>query len=268
MTTSISNTNQETCVICQEDYQEEKIFDVTKVVELACHHFYHIGCIAQSLRHQENGQRDLTCCYCTQKVALSTRSVHAFANQEVFQERLEEIREEYNYDDEVIEAVSAVADLNTSLNALSISFPLNSDDAIANQENAKKLTNAIFDLVIKNEMIKEDLKVTVLRILSAMVLGTRALRSVYDEARSWKSIPFEHWPRKIKEEGVLVRYEDEDIRIRISANQLKKVVDKIFVDALVSHYRKKAENFLQSARSWAPWILGGAAVTVLAAKKL
>ncbi|QZA59384.1 hypothetical protein [Candidatus Rhabdochlamydia porcellionis] len=56
--------------------------------------------------------------------------------------------------------------------------------------------------------------------------------------------------------------------IRISANHLKKVVDKIFVDALADHYHKKANNFLQSARSWTPWILGGVVAVILAKKAL
>lgn len=244
MTVSVSNTTQEICVICHEDYQGKGIPDVTKAVELACHHFYHIGCIAQSLRYQEKEQRDLTCCYCNQKIALSARAANAFANQEIFQERLEEIRGDYNYDGEIIEAISVVSDLYNSLHNLSNSFPLDSNDVIANQENAKKLTSAISDLVIKNEMIKENLKTTVLQILSAMILGTRALRSVDGEARNWESIPFENWPNKVKQEGVLVRYEDEDIRIRISANHLKKVVDKIFMDALVDPYHKKTNNIL------------------------
>ena len=147
-------------------------------------------------------------------------------------------------------------------------------DAVANQmkgeEQEPGFAQAVSDLVIKNEMIREDLKATVLRILSTMIIGDRALRTVDDEAERWGGIPFENWPDKIKEEGVLVRYKYEGTRMRIPANHFKKVVNKIFVDAVASHYHKKAENFLQSARSCAQWILGGVAVAVavVVAKKL
>ena len=40
MSASVSNTTQEMCVICYEDYQGKEISNVNKVVELACHHFY------------------------------------------------------------------------------------------------------------------------------------------------------------------------------------------------------------------------------------
>lgn len=76
-----------------------------------------------------------------------------------------------------------------------------------------------------------------------------------------------NWPDKIKKNGVLVRYKDEDIVMRISENHLKKVVNKISTDASLNHCHKEAENILQPVRSWAPWvILGGAAVAVLAVK--
>jgi hypothetical protein len=268
MSASVSNTTQEMCVICYEDYQGKEISNVNKVVELACHHFYHIGCISESLIYQENGQRKLSCCYCTQEVAPSARAANAFANQEVFQARLEEIKEDYDYDNEVMESVSFVADLCNQLHDLSNSFPTQSNDAIANQENGKKLTNAIGELVIENKTIKEDLKSTVLQVLAAMITGDRALRSVDDEAKRWRSVPFENWPEKIKEKGVLVRYEYEGTRMRIPANHLKKRVDKIVVDALVSHYQQKAKDFSQSVRFWAPKVLGVVVVATLVKKAL
>ncbi|QZA59385.1 hypothetical protein [Candidatus Rhabdochlamydia porcellionis] len=196
MTVSISNTTQETCAICHEDYQGKEISDVTKIVELACHHFYHIGCIAQSLRYQENEQRDLACCYCNQKVALSARAANIFANQEIFQERLEEIREDYNYDGEVVEAISVLSSLYISLHDLSNSFK------VEGEGRRPDFSQAIGDLIIKNVEIKENLKATVLHILAAMLTGDQALRSVDGEAKRWRNIPFENWPDKIKQKGV------------------------------------------------------------------
>ena len=273
MVTPILNSTQETCAICYKDYQDKEISDVTKVVELACRHFYHIDCISQSLICQEKGQRKLTCCYCNQVVAPLAQGANAFENQEVFQERLEEIRKDYDYDNEVIEAVSIVATLYTPLHDLSNAVPMESHDAGANQaegeEQKPDFSQAVANLVIENETIKEDLKRIVIQILGTMMTGDRALRTVDGEAERWRGIPIENWPDKIKQEGVLVRYAAyEGTRMRIPANHLKKVADKIFADALMNHYHQKAENFLQSVRFWAPKVLGGVAVAVLAKKAL
>lgn len=53
MTTPILNITQKICTLCDKEYQKKEISDVAKVVELACHHFYHIGCLSQALRDQE-----------------------------------------------------------------------------------------------------------------------------------------------------------------------------------------------------------------------
>lgn len=156
MAAPISNTTQQTCAICHEDYQGKEISDVTKVVELACHHFYHIGCIAQSLRYQENGQRDMSCCYCNQKVASPAWAINVFAHQEIFQKRLEEIKKDYDYDNEVIAAASIVDCLYTSLHVLSNTVLMESHDAVAirwRRRTDLKFLSAIGDLVIKSEMI-------------------------------------------------------------------------------------------------------------------
>ncbi|MEK7340096.1 MAG: hypothetical protein AABZ92_05220 [Verrucomicrobiota bacterium] len=268
MATPVLNSTQETCAICHKDYQDKEISDVSRVVELACRHFCHIGCISKSLRDQENGQRGLT--HCNQKFTSSARAANVFTGQEIFQARLEEIGEDYDYDNEVMESVSVIADLYDSLHDLSNSFSMEPNDAVVNQAEEEELgfPKAVANLVIENKAINEDLKPTVLQILAVMVAGDRALRTVDGEAERWKNVSFENWPDKIKQEGVLVRYKDEDIRMRVSANHLKKVVDKIFVDVLMNHYQKKAENFLQSIRFWTPRVLGVVTVAVLAKKAL
>ena len=172
----------------------------------------------------------------------------------MFQARLEEIRKDYGYDSQLIESVPIVAALYDSI------------VAIINQEEGLNCTNSISDLVIKNEMIETNLKPTVLLILAAMLLGEQFSRTVDDEAKRWENVPFENWPKEIKEKGVLVRH--QGIRIRISANHLKKRVDKIFVDALVSHYQQKAKDFSQSVRFWTPRVLGVVLVAALAKKAL
>lgn len=174
MTTSISNATQK-ILMCCENYQKKEISDVTKVVELACHHFHHISCLSKS-RCQKDKQPNLDCCYDNREFAPPAQEANPFANQEIFQARLEEIRGAYNYDKEVMEAIVVVADLYTSLHDLSNSL-LKSLDGVANQmegeEQKPSFTQAIGDLVIKNEMIKEDLKTTVLRVLSIMITGDR-----------------------------------------------------------------------------------------------
>lgn len=187
MTTPILNITQKICTLCDKEYQKKEISDVAKVVELACHHFYHIGCLSQALRDQEGRQTELSCHYCTQVFAPPARAVNAFTDPEIFQARLKEIKEDYDYDSKVIEAISIIDSLYTPLHDLS--FLIESNDAIA--ENKEKLMNAIYDLVIKNEAIKEDLKGVVLRVLGAMLIGDRALRTVEGEARRWESTPFE-----------------------------------------------------------------------------
>lgn len=271
MITLILNTTQETCVICHEDYQKKEIFDVTKVVELACHHFYHINCLSKAFRYQEARPTNLSCCYCTQEVALAALGVNAFADQEIFQARLEEIRGDYDYDNEVIEAASIVITLYTSLHDLSQTVPIELSNTLANpakEEQKVGFSEDVYDLIKRNQTIKEHLKRVVMQILGTMMTGDRALRSVDDEAERWGSVPFENWPDKIKKNGVLVRYECQDARIRVSANHLKKVADKIFEDALVSLDYKKADNLLQSIHVWAPKVLGVVLVAILAKKIL
>jgi len=253
MTTPISNSTQEMCVICYEDYQDKEISNVNKIVELACHHFYHMDCISKSLSSQKDRRRDLTCCYCNQVIAFAPQNTDAFTSQEIFQARLKEIEEDCDYDSKVMESIPIVATLYHSL------------DAIVNQ--GEGVANSISDLVIQNEMIKEDLKQTVFFILSAMLLGEQFSRTVGSEAIRWKNVSFENWPDKIKQKGVLVRH--KDIRIRISANHLKKIIDKeVAIDALMNHYQQKAEDFLQSVRFWAPRVLGVFTVAILAKKTL
>ena len=127
--------------------------------------------------------------------------------------------------------------------------------------------NSISDLVIKNEMIETDLKPTVLLILAAMLLVEQFSRAVDDEAKRWESLPFEKWPKEIREKGVLVRH--QGIRIRISANHLKKIIDKkVAIDALVNHYQQKAKDFSQTVCFWAPRVLGIVVVATLVKKVL
>lgn len=254
MTTSILDTTQETCTICHIPYQKGEISDVTKVVESACHHFYHIGCISQSLIHQRNTQTKLTCNSCAQEIVPLIQVVGFPADQEIFQAKLKEVKEEYDYDDKVMEAIPVVESLYTSLRDLLPLSPLES-----NQGDPKEIFVNTSKFIIENEAIRGDLKTTVLQIISYILTGDRVLRTIQGEADRWRMIPFENWPEKLKEKGVLVdyKYNNTRIPIRISANHLRKESDRLCLDFFLDHICSRVS-----------WILGGIVVAVLAKRVL
>lgn len=65
--TIFSNTSIPTnCSFCSVSYEKGELKDTDKVVELACHHFYHKGCIASLFREDKKNKKDLTCRICYQ----------------------------------------------------------------------------------------------------------------------------------------------------------------------------------------------------------
>lgn len=216
MTISVTNTTNDTCHICHMDYTSIEREDTAKVVELACHHFYHLSCLSPWLSLNEKENRDLSCCYQCEASWVPKRSHPESITAEFVKQRLAEIEqnEEYRSQSEVIHCLAQLKP-----HCRSIATRLQDIGATqGSKESYEKLKNWVI------ENVQEKLRATACEVINEVVQGAQALRNLEQETRYWATIPLANWSTEMNKEGVSVYYEaDHDqCRMRVSKDYIQR----------------------------------------------
>lgn len=216
MTISINNISSDACLICHEDYTSGEREDTAKVVELACHHFYHLDCISPWLALNENTGQDLSCCYQCEASLLPKRFHPAIINSEVVEERFAEIEQNPNFGSRP-EVINCLAHLKPHSD--SIANLLN--DIVQTQGSADSYER-FKDWIVAN--IQEDFYAMAFLLCAEVIDNGKVLRFLDQEIRYLAALPITKRSTEIKEEGVPVYYGElpNQFRMRVSKDYLER----------------------------------------------
>lgn len=217
MTISVTNTTSDVCLICHENYTSTERADTAKVVELACHHFYHLDCVSPWFAQNENATVDLACCYQCEPSLMPKRShPDSIINAETVERRFSELEQNQNLSSRS-ELINCLEQLKPHSN--SIANLLNGIVQSGGSEDSyKRLKNWI----IAN--VQEESRSMACLVTNEILQGASALRSLPQEIKRLAAIPITDWAKEIKEEGVPVYYSDSngEYRMRVSKDYLQR----------------------------------------------
>lgn len=216
MTISINNTSSGACLICHMDYTSMEREDTAKVVELACHHFYHLECLSPWLALNENGRQDLSCCYQCESSLLPKRSQIGIITAEVVEKRFAEIQQNKDFSSRS-EAINCLALLKPHSNSIA-----NLLNDITKTQGSEESYKRFENWIIAN--IPEDLRSMACSLSREVLENGKALRSLQQEIRHLATIPTTEWSTEIKEEGIPVYYGKgtNEFRMRVSSDYLQR----------------------------------------------
>lgn len=224
MTISLNNSTYETCPICYGDYTNSEREDTDKVVELACHHFQHIDCVANWFTENENNNRDLSCGYCNQILMPKREPLHlTLEGLEAYFSRIE--RDPYQGSNrEVIRCLEELRPRSESiLNLLMNIISLNQLTETGKTEFRNwLLTN-----------IQPQLRYISGKIIGEFLNRGGALRTLREEIRDLSYISPKNW--FIPEEGIAVlncTSDGVEFRMKVSKEYFERAA-KAYI------YRKK-----------------------------
>lgn len=245
---SANNATRENCPFCVEEYTENEFKNPLLVVELNCGHFFHFKCLGEienramslnftgirideileeekeptSLQGRIEVLKDigLACIYCEQLYASGFFFTRVpLGDKEEFLRRLKQIGEEYEYDPTVLAAIPTVETLFPSLLAMGQKDIKNNFDS---------WIVSVFSLIEANHEIKD--KEIVKSIMTLVMCPNGALRNLEKEARRWKNIPFEEYPKRFREQGVKVYIANRVCFIRVSAAYIHRAARFIYTE--------------------------------------
>ncbi len=229
--TAASNQTTSTCCICLEDYMKSETEKVRKVVEINCGHYFHVDCLKGAARVQETYNEGLSCCYCRQLYAypIVEHNNKPLTNKSEFLKVLQQIRDDYAYDETAIAATFCIQELFDPLSTLT------KDHA----ENPTAFIEAIRDLICNAPSIKDELKGNALMVISAMISQGGCLRSLKGEARRWAGVPIDKYPESLRTRGVMVCM--EGTRVRISAKYLHRASAEILLEDIADEIKERGD---------------------------
>lgn len=216
MTISINNISSDACLICHEDYTSGEREDTAKVVELACHHFYHLDCISPWLALNENTGQDLSCCYQCEASLLPKRFHPAIINSEVVEERFAEIEQNPNFGSRP-EVINCLAHLKRHSNSIA-----NLLKDIAETEGNEHSFERFQNWIIAN--VQEESRSVACLLINEVLQGGQVLQSLEQEIKYLATLPITERYTEIKEEGVPVYYGEgtDEFRMRVSKDYLQR----------------------------------------------
>lgn len=218
MTISTMNTTSEICPICYINYADKEREDTKKVIQLACHHFYHMDCLASWFLIIEANRQDLFCCYCNQFLMPKKQLSNTFTLQ-TLQASFERIEKnpDFRYDPYLILCLMRFKSLSDSLLDL-----LNNDLYPYDiPETIKRCSAWVRD------NIEEDLVLIADQLISEIHNGGNALRTLEEEIKHYRRVPYERWPKEIGVLGIPIYHSVNGgtlFRTRISKEYLERAV--------------------------------------------
>lgn len=216
MTISINNTSSDACLICHADYTNGEREDTAKIVELACHHFYHLDCLSPWFVLNENRGQDLTCCYQCEASLLPKKSQLEIVNVEILEKRFAEIQQNSDFGSQ-LEVINSLAHLKP--HSQSIANLLN--DILQTRGSADSYEK-FKDWIVAN--IQKDFYSMAFLLCGEVIDNGKVLRCLEQEIRRLAALPITERSTEIKEEGVPVYYgkRPNEFRMRVSKDYLER----------------------------------------------
>lgn len=214
MTTSVTNSTSEICLICHAEYNQGEKEDTDKVIELACHHFQHRDCIAPWFVQNETQERDITCAYCNQISMPKRESINLTV--ECLQAYFCKIEKDPHHGSSPVVRRSL-----EQLRPLSESI-LNLINNILNESHQS------YETEFRN-WLKDNITIE-LRYMSAKIIGEflnrgGALKTLREEIKDLSYMPPEDWCRVVPEEGVpVIDYarDGKEFRLKVSKDYFER----------------------------------------------
>lgn len=243
MTIYLNNSLPATCSFCNENYKKGEVENTAKVIELACHHFFHKKCIASKFKSDEDNRQDLTCHSCNQ-ISIPARVSVNFHNlsSEDIRAHFSAIRQDpyYSLQPQFLDAVDELESrldsvevlLRTLLSHIQLSQPNISqrEKDIKNEAIKTSFTNWISVNIPSNSQWLSG------KIIADFFAQDRALRTLYKEAEYLSSIEPNSRFHRIPEEGVPVLDDSNN-------SQFKMRVSKDYMLRRVKDYQSKQKYF-------------------------
>lgn len=219
MTISTNNSTYDQCSICFADYLNNEREDTAKVVELACHHFQHIDCVALWFTENEKKGQDLSCGYCTQISMPKKESPRlSIEGLETYFATIE--RDPYQGSkEEVIRCVEELRTLSESIVQL-LSDMMNCTDLNGLTKTGE---TKFYDWIRAN--IQPGLQYIATKIIAGFLSAGNTLRTLREEIKELSYIPTKDWSAIIPEEGVAVydvASDGTEFRMKVSKDYLQR----------------------------------------------
>lgn len=216
MTISINNISSDACLICHEDYTSGEREDTAKVVELACHHFYHLDCISPWLVLNENAGQDLSCCYQCEASLLPKKFYPEIINSEVVEERFAKIEQNPDFGSRP-EVINCLVHLKPHSNSIATLLK-----DLAETGSIEDSCERFMNWIIAN--VEEESRSIACLLINEALQGAQVLKSLEQEIRYLAALPITERSTEIKEEGVPVYYGESpnEFRMRVSKDYLER----------------------------------------------
>lgn len=216
MTISSINVTAGVCPICHEDYTVKEKADTAKVVELACHHFYHLDCLSPWFALNESRGQNLACCYQCERSSVLKRSHLRVITSETVKRRLAEIKENPDFGSQS-EVLYCLAQLEPHANSIA-----NLLNDLIETSNSDASFERFENWIIAN--VQEELRPIACLLIREVLEKAHTLRSLQQEISHLAAIPMTKWSTAIKEEGVPVYYGEgnNEFRMRVSKDYIQR----------------------------------------------
>lgn len=219
MTISTNNSTYDKCSICFADYINNEREDTAKVVELACHHFQHIDCVALWFTENEKKGQDLSCGYCTQISMPKKESPQlSIEGLKTYFSKIE--RDPYQGSKgEVIRCLEELRTLSESILQLLSDIMTSTDSNCLTKTGETKFYHWI------QANIQPGSQYIAVKLIADFLIGANTLRTLREEIKELSSIPTKDWSAIIPEEGVAVydvASDGTEFRMKVSKDYLQR----------------------------------------------
>lgn len=232
MTLSIRNPTDnityDTCAICQENCTDVEKYNTKKIVELACHHFYHMNCINHWFA-QNCGKLEYLSCHCKQ-FSIKKRLSRDFLTPKMVITFLEEVKQDPNYqtDKNVMNCIVELHRLIEPLVAL-----------LKDMNSFQDLRRHKYETWIKNN-IDTRLQKTADILIKKLFRGFDVAADLQERVNYLSHVPYEKWPMDTEKLGVPVYWivDKKYVTTSVSKDYLDRAVAVVLRERL-----QNAEEF-------------------------
>lgn len=221
MTVSINNSTYDNCPICGEEYSVDPRTDTQKIVELSCHHFFHMDCISDWFYSKQKEGQDLTCGYCTQLSIPKMHIRNSFTQTDLtdfFAQIKQDAVSLRNHD--LIDCVEHLKPHLTSLlNTLNDFVPIQQENAII--ENSNRIDNWV------KGTVEKKFQGMACHLIKQLYVGSTVVSPLQEEVVHLAKIPYSQWPEKAERNGFSVLHFLNDgkwVKISVSKQHMEREV--------------------------------------------